>query len=153
MQKLIMVMNDTQEILELFHDILTGEGYRVSLHSYNTRELDEVKRVGPDLIISDHPPFQEQQGWQFIQKLKMEQKTAHIPIIICTTNTRWVRENVDEGILAAKGISVVLKPFDVPDLLTEIEARLNFAQSQNTPPYVKAETGTNHPNGQEEQQD
>ena len=82
-----MVINDTQEILELFHDILTGEGYSVSSHAYSTRDLDDVKRIGPTLIISDHPPMREDQGSQLLQKLKMNRDTATIPLIICTTHT------------------------------------------------------------------
>ncbi len=64
MPKLIMVVNDTEEILELFREILTGEGYEVSLHAYGKREIQEVERIAPDVIISDSPPLdREQYGW------------------------------------------------------------------------------------------
>ncbi len=33
MAKLIMVVNDTEEILDLFRELLTSEGYDVSLHA------------------------------------------------------------------------------------------------------------------------
>ena len=33
MAKLIMVVNDTQEILDMFRELLTSEGYEVSLHA------------------------------------------------------------------------------------------------------------------------
>ena len=123
--KLVMVINDTREILELFEQILTEEGYRVSLHSYNTRELNEVKELMPDLVISDHLVTQEQSGWQFIQKLKMDRQTAKIPIIICTTNRKIVSET--EGYLAVKGISVVLKPFDIDELIAAVEEMIGKA--------------------------
>ncbi len=42
MPKLIMVVNDTEEILDLFREILTGEGYEVSLHAYGKREIGIV---------------------------------------------------------------------------------------------------------------
>lgn len=129
MPKHIMVINDTQEILELFHEILSGEGYDVSIHSYSTRDLADVKRVKPDLIVSDHPPFREEQGWQFIQKLKMDRETARIPVIVCTTSMRWLRENVDEGWLTAKNISIVAKPFDVEELLLEVSTRLRNVET------------------------
>lgn len=122
MSKQIMVFNDTQEILELFYDILTPEGFTVSLHAYSVREVDEVKRVMPDLIISDHPPFREEEGWQFVQKLKMNRVTSHIPVIICTTSMKWLRANVEESWLTTKRIAVVPKPFDVDDLLREVHA-------------------------------
>ncbi len=111
MAKRIMVINDTQEILELFELILTDAGYRVTLHAYSTRDLDEVTHLMPDLIISDHIPFKEQQGWQFLQKLKMLRETATIPVIVCTTSSELVREN--EGWLKGKGVTIVAKPFDI----------------------------------------
>jgi DNA-binding response OmpR family regulator len=123
--KKILVINDTQEILQLFADILTAEGYEVALHSYSTRDIDLVKRVAPDLIISDHPPTDEKQAWQFLQKLKMVRETAAIPVVLCTTNSKTVIEG--EGHLAAKGVIVVLKPFDIEDLLNAVEAQIGKA--------------------------
>lgn len=141
MPKHIMVINDTQEILELFYDLLTPEGYNVSLHSYSTRELDEVKRVRPDLIVSDHPPFHELKGWQFVQKLKMDRETANIPVIICTTSIKWVRENADEGWLAAKGVGVIPKPFNVDELLNEIRAYIGEADAPGLGPMAEGASG------------
>lgn len=136
-----MVINDTAEILMLFEAILTDEGYEVSLHSYSTRDIDEVKKVMPDLIISDHMPTKDEQGWQFLQKLKMTPETAKIPIIICTTNMKVVRES--EGHLAAKGVLVVAKPFDIDELLGAVEELIGKADqpglgTTSINPQVKA---------------
>ena len=128
MNKLIMVINDTQEILELFEDILTDAGYRVSLHAYSTRDLADVVRVRPDLIISDHPPLREEQGWQFLQKPKMNRETADIPLIVCTTNTRLIQDN--EGWLTSKGVLVIPKPFVIDELLAAVEQVLGKADRQ-----------------------
>lgn len=120
MAQRIMVINDTQEILELFDDLLSGEGYTVSLHSYSTRDLQEVREIMPDLIISDHPPFLEENGWQFLQKLKMDRATEYIPVILCTTSLKWLRSNVDEAWLTAKRIVVLPKPFNIDELLDTV---------------------------------
>ncbi len=125
MTKRIMVMNDTQEILELFELILTDAGYMVTLHAYSLRDLDEVTHTMPDLIISDHIPFKEQQGWQFLQKLKMLRETATIPVIVCTTSSGLVREN--EGWLKGKGVTIVAKPFDIDELLHAVELAIGKA--------------------------
>ena len=39
-----LVVNDTQEILELFDEILSGLGFEVVLMSYAPRELDRSAR-------------------------------------------------------------------------------------------------------------
>jgi DNA-binding response OmpR family regulator len=118
----IMVVNDTKEILELFEEILTDEGYEVILYSYAIHDLDEVKRVRPDLIILDYIIGDEKVGWQLLQKLKMDRQTAGIPIIVCSGALRRLREL--EGWLREKNVGVVLKPFDVDDLLSEIRRML-----------------------------
>lgn len=119
-----MVINDTQEILELFRDILTDEGYKVDIYSYGIRDIAEVLRVQPDLIILDYLIGAEQVGWQLLQKLKMTRATAKIPVIVCTAAVKQVQEI--EGWLIAKGIAVVPKPFDIDDLLGAVKKALEL---------------------------
>jgi DNA-binding response OmpR family regulator len=122
----IMVVNDTQEILQLFREILTDEGYEAILYSFAIQDLEEIERVKPDLIILDYMFDQEQIGWQLLQKLKMYRPTASIPVIICTAAAQRVREM--EGYLQSKAIGLVLKPFDIEDLLKAIDQALRTYQ-------------------------
>lgn len=119
MGKRILVVNDTEEILQIFMDILSPEGYDVVLYSYAINDMDEVMRIKPDLVILDLIFGQEKSGWQMLQKMKMTRGTATIPIIICTAATKEVREV--QGYLQAKGVSLVAKPFDIDDLLAAIK--------------------------------
>ena len=112
----IMVVNDAPAILTLFEALLTADGYTVTLHTYGPHDLAEVARIKPDLLILDFPIAQEGLGWQLLQMLKMDRATARIPIVICSGAMRQVREL--DGWLGEKGISVLLKPFDIDDLLT-----------------------------------
>jgi DNA-binding response OmpR family regulator len=119
-QRHIMVINDTQEILDLFQEILEEEGYRVTLNSYAFRDLDEIKANIPDLLILDFIIGGEAQGWQMLQKLKLDRATEMIPVIVCTAAINLVREL--EGHLKEKGVGIVLKPFDIDDLLRQVNA-------------------------------
>ncbi len=118
----ILVVNDTQEILDLFRDILEEEGHQVSLYSYAINDLAEVKRINPDLIILDFIIDGEDTGWQLLQKLKMDRRTMSMPIIVCTAAIKLVQEL--EGRLRAKNVGVIIKPFDIDDLLTEVNTAL-----------------------------
>jgi CheY-like chemotaxis protein len=133
----VMVFNDSKEILELFHEILTDEGYEVTLDSFGIDDLREVERIKPDLLILDHVVGRERSGWQLLQKLKMRRSTAHIPIVVCTTAIKLAKDM--EGYLTSKGVSVVLKPFDIDDLLSAIKKALEFNQSAVS--FVEAENG------------
>ena len=112
--KHILVVNDTEEVIELFRDILEGMGHRVTATSFAPEDLHEVIKIRPDLVILDLMLGGESVGWQLAQKMRMSPDTAKIPIVICTGASREVREQ--EGWLAAQSIKIVLKPFSLADL-------------------------------------
>jgi DNA-binding NtrC family response regulator len=123
MAKHIMVINDTEEILELFYEILHGEaGHEVTLCSFEPQMLEHVKEVKPNLIVSDHVFGEEKIGWQFIQRLKMDRATADIPVIVCSAAIKELKEM--EGYLTQKNIGVLYKPFDIDELLNLVERKL-----------------------------
>jgi DNA-binding response OmpR family regulator len=122
----ILVMNDTQELLQLFDDVLSEEGYEVMLSSFAVQDMDEIERVQPDLIILDYIFGLERSGWQTLQKLKLRRTTADIPVIVCTAAIREVRDI--EGFLAAKGVVLLPKPFDIDGLLASVSQALHGAQ-------------------------
>lgn len=115
-RKRVLVINDTQEILELFDAFLTDEmGLETVLMSYAPNELAQIVEVAPDLIIVDFIlDGREYLGWQLIQKLRMSRETQDIPIVACTGATKAVRE--EEGYLLEQGIAVILKPFKIDQL-------------------------------------
>jgi CheY-like chemotaxis protein len=132
MPKLIMVFNDTEVILQLFERIFTEAGYKVSLHSFSQLELDLVKQVKPDLIISDHTPTDtyEKQGWQFVQLLRMDKETEQLPVVICTMDT--ARALQSEGHLLAHGMIVLLKPFTSAEIVQAVHSLIGEPEGAST---------------------
>lgn len=122
MVKRILVVNDTQEILELFKDILSDEGYEVELRSFAIRELDEIRKVAPDLIVLDYLMNGEDAGWQTLQKLKMTTDLCDIPVVVCTAASNRVKEM--EGHLKEMNVSVVLKPFNIDHLVAAVDTMI-----------------------------
>jgi CheY-like chemotaxis protein len=111
----VLVVNDTQEILELFQDILEGMGLDSILMGYAPRELDRIRQVDPDLIVLDFlMGDRELLGWQLLQKLKMDKELDSVPVIVCTGALKAVQEQ--QGYLTEQGVLVVLKPFNVAQL-------------------------------------
>lgn|SRR5690242_9198957 len=122
MAKLIMAVDGTTDILDLYQAVLTEEGYEVSLHDIDNVNLDTIRKTTPDLIITDFKFGKEEDGWVFLQEVKMNQRTTAIPIILCTTNVFKVRE-LDEQ-LKSKNITTLTKPFNIDDLLTTVAKAL-----------------------------
>lgn len=137
---LALVVNDTQEILDLFRDILSEEGFDAVLSSYAPKELGTIIEVDPDLVILDFLIGDEAQGWQLLQKMKMHRETSNIPCVVCTGAISLVKEL--EGHLAAKNVGVVLKPFDIDDLMETV--RNTMATHQHAASIAVSEERDEH---------
>src|SRR5260370_33689897 len=115
----MLVVKDTQEILELSRMLLAEEGYEVVLSGFPIQKMSDIEQIHPDLIILDLVFGDQKSGWQMLQMLKMKRSTASIPVIVCTAALGMVREQ--EGYLVSQGVHVVFKPFDIDHLLTNIK--------------------------------
>lgn len=120
-QRHILVVNDDPAILELFEELLSEDGYRVTLDKFEreTSELlDIVRELQPDLVLLDFIIGGERKGWQLLQVIKMDRSTRDIPVLVCTAAVKQVTElstHLDE-----LKVHVVIKPFDIDVLLTII---------------------------------
>ncbi|CAA9549127.1 MAG: hypothetical protein AVDCRST_MAG33-740 [uncultured Thermomicrobiales bacterium] len=118
----IFVINDVPDILNLFVDLLGGEGYQVTTDIFSlelSRLLTHVIDVQPDLVILDLMVAQEALGWQLLQMMKMDRSARAIPVIICTGAAQKVAELSTH--LTAMNVATVLKPFDIDHLFATID--------------------------------
>src|SRR5512140_3772512 len=118
----IMVINNSDDILSLFQRILTTDDCQVFPQLFLNSDLREVRRIQPDLIILDYYVGREGVGWEFLQLLKMEDTTAAVPVLICTTSVRLV-QNI-AGYLATKRVTMLRKPFESRDLVNAVQSAL-----------------------------
>jgi CheY-like chemotaxis protein len=114
----VLVIDDTQVILDLIQELLEEEGYRVTT-SRALLTMDSVKTLAPDIIIQDllFDGMQEL-GWKFLTLARLDPELARIPLILCTTSTRTVNEPEMAEHLDRLGVRVVRKPFTIDELVT-----------------------------------
>ena len=120
MHRRVLVIDDNEEMLNLFHDLLSGEEYEVILSDFIG--VQEIDRLQPALIILDYFAGHEPVGGQLIGELKVQPTTKQIPIIMCTTAST-ARAEKDPAFMA-EGVHVIFKPFDVAQLMQTIERAL-----------------------------
>ncbi len=136
--KRVLVVNDTQEILELFDDILGEMGLEVVQMTYAPRELERVHEVKADLVVLDLV-FGEREvlGWQLLQKMRMDRQLQNLPVVLCTAALNTVQEL--QGYLTEQNVVVVLKPFNVSQL-EEAVLRALRAGPKGAPPSTREVT-------------
>ena len=116
----IVVIDDTPEIVALYDELLTDEGYVVvGTFAEPPDHPQGIAAAQPDLIIMDWFFGKEAVGMQTLGMLKTYPPTAPIPIIVCTAAGKAV--DLVEGLQTHRSLRILHKPFAIDDLLTMIQ--------------------------------
>jgi CheY-like chemotaxis protein len=116
-QRLVLVVEDSQDTRELYALALQLDGYIVAEARDGRDGLLQARDVMPDVIVTDLAmPIMD--GWEMIRRLKADPRTRHIPIIACSAHD--ARRRTD-----GPAPDVVLrKPFAFDLLLVEVRRLL-----------------------------
>jgi two-component system alkaline phosphatase synthesis response regulator PhoP len=128
MGKVILIVDDEVDILEMLKYNLEKEGYSVLTAKNGKTALDEVRKT-PDLIVLD-VMMPEMDGWEVCKRLKRDQRSADIPVLFLTAKGSEVDEVVG---LELGAEDYIVKPISVRKLLARIKAilrRRDTARSQ-----------------------
>jgi DNA-binding response OmpR family regulator len=117
--KRILVVNDTEVLLDMFKLLLEDAGYEVVLTDFPAQQVKDIERINPDLIILDFMFGHENLGLQMLQMLKMYPTTRNIPVIVSSAALDVVRQQ--QEYLKSQGVAVIYKPFDIDELLGTIK--------------------------------
>lgn len=113
----ILIIDETQEILDLLREVLEEEGYRVTT-SQQPLDLPCIKNLAPDLIVQDLLfPSVQQTGWRLLTLIQIDPDLAQIPFVLCTAASGLVNEPTMAANLDRLGVRVILKPFNLDELL------------------------------------
>lgn len=116
----ILVVNDTQEMLDLLQELLEDEGYRVTT-SLAVLDTEKIVDMAPDVIVQDLLfAHGQENGWKFLELVRLSPALAQIPLVLCTAAIDVVRDEEMAERLRRLKVRVVLKPFDIRELLEVI---------------------------------
>ncbi len=139
--KLVLVVDDEEEIRTLVKRLLTSKGYRVLEADRGLLALRLVKEHLPDLIILD-AMLPELHGFDIARRIKGSAKYGRIPIIMVSAVYRGWR--IAEDLKQNYGVEEYLeKPFRITSLLEAVTRLLPVgdgppSQSRD-PEYLSAE--------------
>lgn len=114
-QKTVLVVEDDPWIRSLMADLLAGEGYSVVQASDGKAGLDMAGESDPDVILLDLA-MPEKSGLDVLHELKTSKPTRDIPVIVVSAYAMLMM-----GSDARRADGVIQKPFDLADLLLQVE--------------------------------
>jgi CheY-like chemotaxis protein len=117
-RKRILCIEDDPEMIDLMRLILERRGFVVEGAEGGKAGLQAVRGNPPDLVLLDLM-MPDMDGWDVYQKMKADQATRHIPIIIVTASAQSIDREF--GLHIAKVDDYIVKPFSPQDLLSSVD--------------------------------
>lgn len=124
----ILVIEDASTLRRDIIEILTYEGYYVTGAENGKVGVELAFSYQPDLIICDIM-MPEMDGFQVMERLKADQRTAAIPFIFLTARTD--RADIRYG-MGAGADDYLTKPFVATELIDSVNAQLSKRRRLDT---------------------
>ena len=118
---LVLVVEDYQDAREMYAAYLQFSGYRVAEATNGVEAIDKTVELMPDIILMDLA-LPRMDGWEATRRLKMDERTRHIPIVALTGHALAGHA---EGARQAGCDSFVTKPCLPDALVAEIQRMLS----------------------------
>lgn len=114
----ILILDDSQDILDALQQALTDEGYEVTTYSFCEDILQVVKQHQPNLVLLDYLLFGIN-GGELCHQIKTDPLTMHIPVILMSGYPRVLESLGNYG-----SDAFIAKPFDLVKLYATIKRYL-----------------------------
>lgn len=118
----ILIVDDDESILDAVSLILEESGFDVDTTFKGEETYAKISQFNPNLILLD-VLMSGSDGRQICQKLKQQQETKKIPIIMISAHP-----TAKEGAVQCGANDFLAKPFDTDVLITKINHLLQLPQ-------------------------
>ena len=86
-ERLILIVDDDYDFLEINRHILEKAGFRVVTASSPAQAMERIAAETPDLVITDLMMSEVDSGFSLSRGLRDDPRTARVPIIMSTSVT------------------------------------------------------------------
>lgn len=123
MSKTVMIVEDNELNMKLFHDLLEANGYRTIQTRNGNEALDLARTHKPDLILMDIQ-LPEISGLDVTRWIKEDETIRHIPVIAVTA---FAMKGDEERIRAGGCEAYLSKPISVAKFIETVRHFLGAA--------------------------
>jgi two-component system response regulator VicR len=113
----VVCVEDDPEMIDLVKLILTRRGYEVAGANGGKEGLELIEQIRPDLVLLDLM-MPDMDGWEVYQKMKANEHTKDIPVIVVTAKAQSIDKVL--GLHIAKVDDYITKPFGPSELLSSV---------------------------------
>ena len=121
MSKTILIVEDNELNMKLFHDLLDAHGYTTIQTMDGAEVVDLARKHHPDLILMDIQ-LPEVSGLEVVKWIKDDEDLKSIPIVAVTA---CAMKGDEEKILDGGCEAYIAKPISVAHFLETVEKFLN----------------------------
>jgi cyclic di-GMP phosphodiesterase len=119
MDKILLVEDDSL-LLDVMTNILEAEGFKIYPAANGKQALELFKTIHPDVVVSDIM-MQVMDGYEMLEQVRLLPSGQTVPFLFLSART----ERADVSRARALGVDDYLfKPFDAPELVNAVRARL-----------------------------
>ncbi len=123
--KVILCIEDEQEMIDLIRLILSRRGFEILGANGGKEGLEMIRKNHPDLVLLDLM-MPEMDGWEVYQQMKADETTKDIPVIVVTAKAQSIDKVL--GLHIAKVDDYIAKPFSPQELLASVDNVLGRKQ-------------------------
>lgn len=114
----VLLLEGTPALLDVKRDLLEAEGYRVSVAN-EPPDLATITALAPDA------------EWQVLTMIQLDPELRGLPLILCMAAAERVQEPAMAEHVDRQGVPVLLKPFDLAQLVTIVHEELTVQRLIN----------------------
>ena len=124
MSKKVLIVEDNELNMKLFHDLLDSQGYATLQTREGLQAMALARQHMPDLILMDIQ-LPEISGLEVTKWLKDDEELAHIPVIAITA---FAMKGDEERIRQGGCEAYISKPISVMHFLETVRKHLGVSQ-------------------------
>lgn len=114
----VAIIEDDSSSIAVMTDVLGGEGFQTFQWRKADGAYDLIKQQKPSAVILDMRMEHPRAGLAVLERLRTDQTTAHIPVLVCTADHQFATEWREP--LARQRCAILTKPFLIDELVHEV---------------------------------